>query len=94
MIGEGLTPKNAKPVVVGWDDIKNTPAWNEAEDVNSATMSNIGWLIEDSATRIVIATGYDWDDGRWCEFVTFSKRVPEVTALPLERAPERRVPRR
>lgn len=66
-----LTPDNCRVVVVEWDDITAVESWNEEEMVEATRVHTVGWMLEDSPQRLVIASS--WRSDGWAEFNVFPR---------------------
>ena len=82
VIGENLTPKTAEKVVVEYSDITMVDNWNEVKDVDESQLTTIGWLLEDSEKRIVLASTYDYSEDRWASFTIIPRHPPEIIRSP------------
>ena len=70
-------------VVVHWEDITYTPAWEDSEEEYGTTeLYTVGWLIEDTEDEITIAGTWDETNGVFAEFNTFPKApIHSVTVV-------------
>lgn len=98
-----MNPNTAPLVRINWADIVEVSAWNEEEECDPATVTSIGYLIEDRPQWYRIARDYHWEDERWAGVVTIPKVPPEIEvlkpdeawrggAVPRDLGPEERVP--
>ena len=78
-----LKPDNTPIVVIGWSDIVFDDQWEEnPEDaVQPVESVTVGYLLEDSATMVVVASSYDYRADRWASIHAFPKRIPDVTII-------------
>lgn len=96
---EDLTPSTAPLVFVEWEDIQAHEDWNEDSEADTTcTLKSVGWLIEDSPKKLVIASTYDHENEKWANKFAISKLPPSVTRLAVteiasEEKPIRHVPR-
>lgn len=63
---EDRNPDNCAYCLVNWRDITTFECWNEErehEDIQCSQMQHGGWILEDSPIRLVMAEGYDVNDG-------------------------------
>lgn len=73
-----LTPDNTPIVKVLWFDIVSVDNWNEDENAEIATITTIGWLLENNPKWVKVAGSYSWDDGSWSSQTVFPKGEPDV----------------
>lgn len=86
---EELTPTNTPIVKVAWADIMFIDNWGEDDEtVQPVESATVGYLLEDSATVIVIASSYDYRAERWGSIHAFPKFQPELTVIK-DQVPER-----
>lgn len=79
---EELTPSTAPLVFIEWEDIQAHEDWNEDSEENStATLKSVGWLIEDSPRKLVIAATYDYENEKWSNKFAIPKLPPTVVPL-------------
>lgn len=78
MSWEKETPKTVPIKEIDWNDITGIENWNEEEDVEDTQITSVGYLLEDSDQRVVIARDYSWSDETWSSFVVFPRGGPEV----------------
>ena len=76
-----LTPDSAPLVLVEWSDFTAVDNWNAIEPVQDCQLVSVGWLLEDTPIRIVIARDYDYIEDRFSSFLVLPKRTPEVRKL-------------
>ena len=74
-------PSECRIVKVSWEDIVSVSNWNDDEDIGTRTCLTIGWLLEESETRIVLATSYDYEEERWADFTVLPKIGPSVEGV-------------
>lgn len=78
-----LTPETARLVLVSWEDIVQYADWNEWSDAHDTlTVKTVGWLVEETARKIVIASSYNYADEQWSDLHAFPKMPPEIEAPP------------
>ena len=83
-----LTPETAKLVRVDWEDIKFDDSWGEEENsLNPVESMTVGYLIVKTASKITIASSYDYQTERWGTQHTFSRAMPKITVLAGDRTP-------
>ena len=96
---EELTPTTAPLVFIEWEDIQAHEDWNDDSEENSTcTLKSVGWLIEDSPRKLVIAATYDYENEKWANKFAIPKLPPTVMTLRVveDEAPQmnfRHVPR-
>jgi hypothetical protein len=96
---EELTPSTAPLVFIEWEDIQAHEDWNDDSEENSTcTLKSVGWLIEDSPRKLVIAATYDYENEKWANKFAIPKLPPTVMTLRVveDEAPQmnfRHVPR-
>lgn len=78
---DSLCPADCPVVRVEWVDITEYSQWNEDEDVQTTDVVTVGWLLEDSTQRVVVAGTYSYTDEKWASVVAFPKHPPEVFFL-------------
>jgi hypothetical protein len=76
-----LTPLTADPVIIHWEDIVGVDNWNDSETVQPVECVTLGWLLEDSATMIVVASTYNYRDNEWATMHAFPKTDPRVEVV-------------
>lgn len=76
-----LAPGDCPVVKVEWADITQFGQWNGEEEVQTTDVANVGWLLEDDARWVVVASAYNYSDEQWADIHIFPKRPPEVTVL-------------
>ena len=77
----GMTPSNTDIVVVEWEDIQSADNWNDDEVPETYGAKSVGWLLEDSAKHVILATSYSDDDERWSGYLTIPKLPPTVVVV-------------
>lgn len=76
---DALTPETARLVVVAWEDIVQYQDWNEwSESHDTLTVKTVGWLIEETPRKIVVAGSYNYADEQWADLHAFPKMPPEL----------------
>ena len=73
-----VTPADVDVVVVDWADIVRVENWNDDEEVDFIEAACVGWLLEDSPKRIVLASSYNYDTDTWADYHIFPKQAPTV----------------
>ncbi|MCK4500178.1 hypothetical protein KAU11_06745 [Candidatus Babeliales bacterium] len=73
-----LTPTNTPIIQVNWWDIVKGDNYNEDDNVQTIEVISVGWLLEDSATEVKIASTYVWREERWSDQHAFTKSPPEI----------------
>ena len=77
-----LHPGNTPIVKVAWSDIQFLDNWGEDDEVVQPVESaTVGYLLEDTATVVVVASSYDYRAERWASIHAFPKAIPEVTVI-------------
>jgi hypothetical protein len=78
-----LTPSNARPVIARWEDIMFSDNWNEDEMSQVIECVTMGWLLEETATQMIVASSYNWKDGEWATIHALPKVTPTVEEIPI-----------
>ena len=78
---DDLTPKTAPIVLVDWADITTISNWNSIDEVTDTDLLSVGFLLEESPQRIVIASSYDYSEDRWADFTVFPKKQQEISRI-------------
>lgn len=71
-------PGTTRPVKVLWEDVQDVDNWNDDQPVQSVSMATWGMLLEETETRIVLASSYDYSNDQWANFTVIPKMVPVV----------------
>jgi len=84
-----LTPQTTPIVEIRWEDIYFDDAWNDDGDMVQPKESvTVGYLLEDSPTKVVVASSYCYKDEQWATIHAIPKAQPEVLVVH-DRVPEK-----
>lgn len=85
---ESLSPRECRLVEVEWEDITGLDNWNEDDGPFQPTsIVSVGWLLEDNAKWLTIATSYDHTNSKWASITVIPKLPPVVKFLAESESP-------
>ena len=71
-------PTDTYLVRVEWKDIARYDGWNDEVDPQTVDAETVGWLLEDNAKQVTVASSYNWTDETWADIHVVPRIPPEV----------------
>ena len=78
-----LNPSNTPIVEIRWEDIYFDDSWDEDSDgmVQPKECITVGYLLEDSPTKVVVGSTYDFNGEKWATIHAIPRVSPEAAAV-------------